>query len=111
MNTVNTLQSRSFHSDFTISICRILEETVVWATFQFQYEMPESPTTAMNSERPWGEMDDSRRSSLRSTSIYDMDGTGYTAGSKQFSTLLGVIHKQRGGRGLAKRPFYYIRLI
>ena len=43
--------------------------------------MPESPTTAMNSERPWGEMDDSRRSSLRSTSIYDMEGTGY-AGNK-----------------------------
>ena len=29
----------------------------------------------MNSERPWGE-DDSRRSSLRSTSIYDAEGTG-----------------------------------
>ena len=52
--------------------------------FQFQYEMPESPTTAMNSERPWGEMDDSRRSSLRSTSIYDMEGTGY-AGNKHSS--------------------------
>ena len=34
----------------------------------------------MNSERPWGE-DDSRRSSLRSTSIYDAEGTG--AGKNQ----------------------------
>ena len=35
-------------------------------------EMPESPTTAMNSDRAWGDMDDmSRRSSLRSTSIAD----------------------------------------
>ena len=35
-------------------------------------EMPDSPTTAMNSDRAWGDMDDmSRRSSLRSTSIGD----------------------------------------
>ena len=34
--------------------------------------MPDSPTTAMNSDRAWGDMDDmSRRSSLRSTSIGD----------------------------------------
>ena len=34
--------------------------------------MPDSPTTAMNSDRAWGDMDDmSRRSSLRSTSIAD----------------------------------------
>ena len=32
--------------------------------------MPDSPTTAMNSDRAWGDMDEmSRRSSLRSTSI------------------------------------------
>ena len=37
-----------------------------------QYEMPDSPTTAMNVERPLGDTEDySRRSSLRSTSIYD----------------------------------------
>ena len=38
--------------------------------------MPDSPTTAMNVDRMMmGEDDFSRRSSLRSTSIYDFEGT------------------------------------
>ncbi len=37
--------------------------------------MPDSPTTAMNVvERPWADDDFSRRSSLRSMSIYDFEG-------------------------------------
>ena len=42
--------------------------------------MPDSPTTAMNVDRMMmGEDDYSRRSSLRSTSLYDYEGTHDTS--------------------------------
>ena len=45
--------------------------------------MPDSPTTAMNADpRPWGDDDFSRRSSLRSTSIYDFEAAQDAGTSK-----------------------------